>query len=198
MSTPAAYFDDMHRADDPWGYRERWYEARKRSLLLAMLPRAHFGRAWELGCANGELSAMLAARCETLLATDVSARAVDRAGERLRGFDHAHVERATHPDQWPEGAFDLIVFSEVGYYLDDDALRTCARRFADSLDSDGVLLACHWIRPFTPARMDGRMVHDVLADVLLMPAFMTYQDADIVVHGWAKQAMSVAEREGLA
>ncbi len=198
MNTPVAYFDAMHRDDDPWGYRERWYEARKRDLLLAMLPRAQFGRAWELGCANGELSAMLATRCETLLATDVSARAVERAGERLRASEHARVERASHPEQWPDGTFNLIVFSEVGYYLADAALRECAQRFADSLDDDGVLLACHWIRPFTPARMDGRAVHEVLASLLPMPAFMAYQDADIVVHGWSRQTLSVAEREGLS
>ncbi|CTP90850.1 hypothetical protein XTPLMG728_2708 [Xanthomonas translucens pv. poae] len=40
MSAVQQYFGAMYRDDDPFGYRERWYEARKRALLLASLPRA--------------------------------------------------------------------------------------------------------------------------------------------------------------
>jgi hypothetical protein len=28
------YFDDLHEQEDPFGYRSRWYEERKRALLL--------------------------------------------------------------------------------------------------------------------------------------------------------------------
>ncbi len=63
MSAVQQYFGAIYRDDDPFGYRERWYEARKRDLLLASLPRARFAHAWELGCSNGELTAALAPRC---------------------------------------------------------------------------------------------------------------------------------------
>ena len=48
-ATPSEYFDAIYAHDDPFGYRERWYEARKRALLLASLPAQRFGRVWEIG-----------------------------------------------------------------------------------------------------------------------------------------------------
>ena len=40
-SLTAAWFEDFYaRHDDPWGFETRWYEERKRALLLASLPAA--------------------------------------------------------------------------------------------------------------------------------------------------------------
>ncbi|TGS11697.1 SAM-dependent methyltransferase, partial [Mesorhizobium sp. M1C.F.Ca.ET.187.01.1.1] len=69
------YFDELHEQEDPFGYRSRWYEERKRALLLASLSQRQFHRGWELGCSNGVLTEALAGRCERLLATDISPRA---------------------------------------------------------------------------------------------------------------------------
>ena len=38
-------------SDDPWSFKSRWYEARKRALTLAALPKLRYGRAYEPGCA---------------------------------------------------------------------------------------------------------------------------------------------------
>ncbi len=40
------YFDDLHANDDPFGYRTRWYEERKRDLLMASLTQPTFQRGW--------------------------------------------------------------------------------------------------------------------------------------------------------
>jgi hypothetical protein len=41
MSVPMAHFERMYAdSEEPWEYRRRWYERRKRALTLAMLPRA--------------------------------------------------------------------------------------------------------------------------------------------------------------
>ena len=74
-----AYFDTLYQQEDPFEYRTRWYEARKRALTLASLPRDHYLRGWELGCSNGVLTAALAPRCAQLLATDLSEQAVTAA-----------------------------------------------------------------------------------------------------------------------
>jgi hypothetical protein len=56
MSSTAVYFDELYKSsDDPWHLREGWYEHRKRSLTLALLPRPRYRNAFEPGCANGEL-----------------------------------------------------------------------------------------------------------------------------------------------
>ena len=116
------YFDEIHANEDPFGYRTRWYEERKRDLLMASLTRPGFQRGWELGCSNGVLTERLAGRCERLLATDISPRAAFQARRGLAHLPHVQVHCAQHPQQWPAGRFDLIVCGEMGYYLGPDAL----------------------------------------------------------------------------
>ncbi|WP_101925772.1 MULTISPECIES: SAM-dependent methyltransferase [Luteimonas] len=196
-STPAQYFDAIYADDDPFGYRERWYEARKRSLLLASLPAARFAAAWEIGCSNGELTAALAPRCDRLLATDLNARAVALAAARTQDQAHVRTQQAQHPDDWPEGRFDLIVFSEVGYYLDVATLTRMALRLRASLRDDGVLVACHWLPPFREAPQSGREVHRLLRRVLGLPRLFAYTDGDLRLEGWGGQGVSVAAQAGL-
>ncbi|EPN67648.1 methyltransferase, partial [Pseudomonas syringae pv. actinidiae ICMP 19101] len=63
MSVADSYFDELFRNnDDPWAFKQRWYERRKRALTLAALPRERYRAIFEPGCANGELSADLAER----------------------------------------------------------------------------------------------------------------------------------------
>ena len=93
MSFPAAYFDDLYRQDDdPWDYRASWYERRKRLLTIAALPRERYRLCFEPACSNGELSALLAQRCDSLYACDISDHAVRLARERLAGLPNVTVE----------------------------------------------------------------------------------------------------------
>lgn len=188
-------FDALYAEADPFGYRLRWYEARKRQLLLAMLPAYRYARAWEWGCSNGETTALLAQRCDVVLATDISARAVELARERLTGLDQVNVACMRHPQQWPSGTFDLIVFSEVGYYLDTTALTDTIDRFG-VVRGTTTLLACHWKPSFVQAHRNGAAVHAALTDRLGRPS-MRYDDEDVVMEVWSPDARSLAHREGL-
>ena len=43
--SPDDELEEVHRdAEDPWGVDSRWYEHRKRDLLLAALPQPRFHR----------------------------------------------------------------------------------------------------------------------------------------------------------
>lgn len=197
MDATERYFDGLYSDDDPYGYRQRWYEERKRALLLASLPRAHFGSAWEWGCSNGELTAGLAARCDSLWATDLSARAVALATRRVAGCANVVVAQARHPQQWPAGRFDLIVFSEVGYFLTADELRASVPRLVATLSAHGVLIACHWRYPFAEAACDVALVHETLHDGLRLPRLFAYSDEDFLLEGWSAAGVSVATQDGL-
>ena len=159
-----AYFDRLYAAaDDPWGLAERFYERRKRELVLASLPRAHFRRAFEPGCATGLLTAGLAGRCDAVVAWDAAAAAVAQAARRLAGAPHVRVEVGAIPGAWPAGEFDLVVLSEVGYYVADlDAL---AARVDSALAGDGVVLAVHWRHAAADHPQTADDVHRVLGRV---------------------------------
>lgn len=80
---PRRDFDGLFESNDgPWQMKQRWYEARKRALTLACLPRARCESGYEPGCADGELSAGLAERCDRLLISDGAAAAVALAQRR--------------------------------------------------------------------------------------------------------------------
>ena len=54
-----AYFDQLYRDDaDPWLVRQRWYEERKRALLLACLPSAATGAPLSRFAQHGQLAAI--------------------------------------------------------------------------------------------------------------------------------------------
>ncbi|MCL1497890.1 class I SAM-dependent DNA methyltransferase [Xanthomonas nasturtii] len=193
----ADYFDSIYQQPDPFGYATRWYEARKRDILLATLPKNQFARGWELGCSNGEVTRGLAARCEYLLATDMSAAAVEQAKQRVGERSNVEILQACHPQQWPVGSFDLIVLSEIGYYLGAAELDDLIVRIQDALTPDGLLLACHWKHPFEQAQLDGVAVHACIARLLTRPLAYRYEDSDFLLEAWTAQPLSVAQQEGL-
>ena len=128
MTLPDSYFAAMYaRSADPWGFGDRWYEERKRAVTLAALPQRRYASAFEPGCSIGVLTAALAPRCDALLATDVSQEALAVAGRRLADAGHVRLERRALPDDWPPGRFDLVVLSELLYYLGADDLASGRR-----------------------------------------------------------------------
>ncbi|MEA3086939.1 MAG: hypothetical protein QOC89_4636 [Paraburkholderia sp.] len=200
MSSAAMYFDELYKSsDDPWNLREGWYERRKRSLTLALLPRPRYRNAFEPGCANGELTAELATRCDALLAADLHETAVRLARERVAGMPQVRVEQRTVPLQWPvdAGPFDLIVISEFAYYLDSADLETLAARIAASLTTDGTLLACHWRRPFAEALESADTAHALFDARCGLSRLAHHDEADLLIDVWSRDARSVAQREGL-
>lgn len=198
MSVADSYFEKMFReSQDPWHFRERWYEQRKRALTLAMLPKARYQRVFEPGCANGELSALLAQRCDQLLCCDTSPAAVELARQRLDGLENTEVSLRRLPAQWPPGTFDLIVLSELCYYLDADDLDHLITLARNSLTDSGALLACHWRMPIDGCPLNADQVHQRLHEGLGLSRLCQHHDADFLLDLWTRDGVSVATAEGL-
>ncbi|MGF6772165.1 SAM-dependent methyltransferase [Paraburkholderia sp. GAS199] len=200
MSSAVIYIDELYRnSDDPWHLREGWYEHRKRALTLALLPRPRYRNAFEPGCANGELTAALAPRCDMLLAVDLHETAVSLARERVADLPQVRVEQRMVPLEWPTdtGPFDLIVISEFAYYLDAADLETLAARISASLTPDGTLLACHWRRPFAEALESADAAHALFDERCGLSRLAHHDEPDLLIDVWSRDARSVAQREGL-
>jgi SAM-dependent methyltransferase len=186
--------------DDPWGLEGSWYEDRKRALVLAALPDPRYRRALEPGCAGGALSALLAPRCAELHCLDVADAALARARTRLAGHRHVHVTRGGVPDDLPPGRFDLVVVSEIAYYLGAPDRARCWRTLVDVLEPGGTLLAVHWIREAPEYPVTGDAVHDELAGVAGLERLAEHREADFrldVLVRVPPPARSVALRAGV-
>jgi 2-polyprenyl-3-methyl-5-hydroxy-6-metoxy-1,4-benzoquinol methylase len=172
------FFDELYaRNPDPWDFETSAYEAHKFDATIAAL-EPPYASALEVGCANGVLSERLAERCETLLAIDVVDAVLARARERVPGVTF---ERREIPEQWPDGAYDLIVCSEVLYYLDPPAFDRTLTEIDRTLVPGGSLLAVHWRHQTTRYPLLGDEVHARLAE-LGWPVALELRTPDYVLH----------------
>ena len=201
MTLDPSYFLDRYAScADPWGLAERWYEARKYALTVALLPRQRYGAAFEPGCSIGVLTAQLAPRCDRLLACDAVPDAVAAARSRAAGLPGVRVERLVIPGEWPPGAFDLIVLSELLYYFDDTDLGQVLGLGIGSLRPGGQILAVHWRHPAPDHPRTGDEVHEDLAANPGLARLACYRDPDFTaeVYGRADGDLrSVAQAGGI-
>ncbi|TVS77770.1 SAM-dependent methyltransferase [Mycobacterium helveticum] len=202
MSTrlPDAYFDRMYAgADDPWQLSTRWYEERKYAITLAMLPGRHYRHAFEPGCSIGTLTELLARRCDRVTAVDVAGAAVRGADLRLRAAgcrDRVTLARSSLDGAWPPGPFDLVVLSEVGYYLRADALAAVLDRECARLQPGTAVVAAHWRHAVADYPLSGDAAHRVVARTPGLMSLGCYRDRDVVVEVFDRgDGRSVAARE---
>jgi 2-polyprenyl-3-methyl-5-hydroxy-6-metoxy-1,4-benzoquinol methylase len=188
-STPARHFEALYRRHaDPWGLATSDYEHRKYRATVAALGERRFRSGLEVGCSIGTLTARLAERCDTLLGIDFVEQALQAARDRCARFPHVRFERRTVPAEWPPGRFDLIVLSEVLYFLSPPDLDDVARRCATSVEPGSTVMAVNWRRP-----NDGTMPGDAAAERLsaMLPA--RWRRIAVVVNDDYRIDMAVAE-----
>jgi SAM-dependent methyltransferase len=152
-----------HESSDPWGYRTSEYEREKYARTLAALPKPSHGLCLEVGCSIGVFTGLLAARCEHVVAIDFSLRALQLAAENLNGVRNVDLLRASFPEETPPGSWDLIVCSEVLYYLQGTALDAAVEWIETQLACGAGVLAVSWRGVGREEPLQGDEVHDRLA-----------------------------------
>ncbi len=139
----ATYWDAHYRTPDPWAY-DSPYEQLKYQRTLSLLPKAPIRHALELACSEGQFTAMLAPRAEHLVASDISHTALERARVRCRAFANVEYRRLDFIDDPLPHDLDLLVCSEVLYYLPDrTALGAIVAKLCGALAPGGRLLTAH-------------------------------------------------------
>lgn len=139
------FWEKLFETEDPWNYSGA-YEQEKYERQLAMLPDRPIERALELACAEGHFTVQLAPRVGTLLATDISTKAVGRAAARCHaaGLSNVTVERLDLSRDEIPGGMDLIFCSEVLYYLpNEDELARVTARIANAMPPGATLITTH-------------------------------------------------------
>jgi hypothetical protein len=132
---------------DPWGYEIRPFEFEKFEAALELLDHARngaqFARAWEIGCAEGVLTARLASICEQLLTVDFIPLALQRTRARCQGFSNITFSEWDLEADAAPGSFDLIVIMDVlGSLGGRRHIRRARDKVVSALVPGGHLLYC--------------------------------------------------------
>ncbi len=170
-TTSEAFFEAKYqRNPDPWNFANEAYEKSRYSAIIAALQGRRFERAFEPGCSVGVLTEQLAHICMRVDAMDISATAAAKARERCGHLENVTVRHGALPQNFPSGTFDLIVFSEIGYYFDAHPLANLGEELMRRIRTNGVFVAAHWLGISPDHRLSGDQVHEILGRV---PGFKT-------------------------
>lgn len=154
---PAGFEALFQKDRDPWNYAGSSFERHKRSVLLRACGGRVHGRVLELACANGETTRVLAGFSLRLTAVDASPTAVAEARRRTAGLPSVNVRHALLPGDMPSGPFDLIVVSEILYYLSvREADRLVTAVVAALAPGGRIVLLHHHVRFDDAAQQPGR------------------------------------------
>ncbi len=180
-------FEERYRADpDPWRFASAEYERERYRITLSALTRDRYGSAFEPGCSIGELTALLAPRCDRLLATDVSQTAVQRARQRCSEFGNVRIRCGDLRTPELETPLDLVVLSEMAYYFDAQKLETIAQGLAGALQENGTLLAAHWLGESPDHVLHGDEVHEILIRTLRLRHIKTERHPGFRLDMWIR------------
>jgi LmbE family N-acetylglucosaminyl deacetylase/SAM-dependent methyltransferase len=181
----AGPFDTMldDGVTDPWRLDESEYEKRRLALTLTCLGRQHYRAALEIGCATGQLAAQLRERADHVIGMDASEMALAVARERT---DAVEWVLGAAPTDIPVLTFDLIVLSEVAYFLDGPELLATLRTVRRRLRPHGEVLIATWSAPTENIPLDGPTVHVQAAALFDLALRARYHDADLTIQVWGE------------
>lgn len=182
-SAPVDRFAELYDTTaDPWDVTTKWYERRKRAVVLACLPDERYGSAVEPACGNGALTTALAERCGRVVAFDPVPAAVRAARDRTAHLPSVRITRGALPVDLPPGPVDLVVFGEILYYLDDTDLISTVDRAVGALRPGGHLVAVHWLHWAAEAPRDGMAAHRFLLADARLDQLVEHVDEEFVLH----------------
>ena len=170
-SRDADYFNRLYATNpDPWNFTGSAYERQKYDATIGALQSRRFAAGFEVGCSIGVLTARLAVQCDQLLAIDIAPAALAQAEQRCAALGNTRFECRRVPEEWPGGRFDLIVLSEVLYFLTPADIARVAARACAAIAGTGIALLVNYTGA-TPEPCTGEAAadHFIAAATRLLP-----------------------------
>ncbi|GHD18069.1 hypothetical protein GCM10016234_27970 [Tianweitania populi] len=191
------YADD----GDPWHVRSSAYERQKRESVVSLLSETRhetpFRQSLEAGCGEGHLSGALlqAGLVQTAVGFDRDPAIIQRARNFGWG-EQAHFRTGSMPADMPDGSFDLVLLSEVLYFLDEGALTTLADNLTTRLEPDACIVVVSWLGS-TGTPLDGRTASDFFRCALgrTFETLKVEETPDFRIELLQRRKASVADQE---
>ena len=171
--------------DDPWDSTS-WYERRKHALTVALRTRERYGRAIEIGCSTGALTGLIARHAGHVTAVDGSAAALAVARRRRSaGVTWRHAEVPSGLTVLPDGYADLVVISEIAYFLTGAEFLALLRQARRLAAVDGEIVLVDWREGAADLPLDGELVHaQAVAAYADLTHRLSYRDESVRAEVW--------------
>lgn len=183
----AAAFEERYtRCSDPWGFATSQYENDRYRMTLRSLSKSHYRVIFEAGCSVGVLTAALAGRGERVIAVDVSPSAVERAQARCHSMANVSILCENVATYLPPASLDLVVFSEIGYYFEQNELSRITDALASRLGPSGEFVAVHWLGESEDHVLHGDTVHKTLLESLPLAWHLGERYENYRIDSWVK------------
>jgi hypothetical protein len=187
-TTSRQFFDALYqRNPDPWQFASSDYELGRYERIVQALSGSRYERSFEPGCSIGVLTEQLASLSDAVEALDISGVAVDRARRRCSHLTNVHVRQGTIAKDIPAGEFDLIVFSEIGYYFDATRLASLVDQLISVTSPGGTFLAAHWLGASVDHLLSGDRVHEVILEAEGLVLDYSERHAEFRVDRWLRR-----------
>ncbi|WP_062012757.1 PIG-L family deacetylase [Aureimonas sp. AU4] len=160
----AEHFSRIYQGGrDFWGVRDRPYELAKREAAAAFLGPWRGARGLELGCGEGFLAARLLASgaVRNILGIDLDPGIVERARQTHASLPGASFRQGRMPEGFPDEPFDLLVVSEMLYFLDEREIAALLSRATRNAPPGALCLLVNYLGP-TGTPLDGDAAADFL------------------------------------
>lgn len=187
MSGPTAFEERYRRDQDPWNALTDPTELSKAKHVLEACGPGPFDRVCDVGAGNGVLTAQLAARCRELLAIDGAPSAVEEANGRLKQWPGAEARVGAIPQDLPLGPFDLVVASEVLFYLTADEMAGFAGWLTGALAPGGRIVAVHWTGNADDIEQHAEICHDTITEATPLLHLGTEREPTYRLDIWEQQ-----------
>jgi len=187
-TTSRAFFERMYQESaDPWHFATSEYERCRYETILRALGDRQFKHAFEPGCSVGVLTEQLAKRCDKVDAIDISPTAVMQAQDRCRQSPNTYIrcDSLSHPIAGE--IFDLVVFSEIGYYFEEQTLRAILLTLEAQMEPGGILLASHWLGSSRDHILSGDRVHEIIGESDKLIHICAERHADFRLDCWSRR-----------
>lgn len=183
------YFKGVYDAsEDPWNFETSEYEAKKYAATIAALPKKQYEHVLELGCSIGVLTQLLAQKSKHLLATDVSQKALDLAARRCEKSGNISFRKMDFSKELPDSRYDLIMVSEVAYYLSPGDWESAAGNLYHRLEPEGNIVLVHWLPEVHDYPQTGDEVHESFEKLMKEKMTKVFSDRaeNYRIDVWAK------------
>lgn len=158
------YFDRLYAQNpDPWNFRKSEYEKSKYNTIDEYLENYSFKNGLEIGCSIGLHTSHLANHCESLLAVDVSEKAIREAKKNIV-LPNVKFEVRNIVNDFPVDTYQFISMCELGYYFNRKTLLSLFENISQCLEINGYFLMVHWTSYVREYPLNGKLVGEIFQD----------------------------------